>query len=393
MSVSISEKTNTLPVNIQGRKFHPDGADPPKEIIGLFCDEYENHNRPKSLEFVADDVSGTMITVVGSNGRDIAVTTNSKNELVIDGKTYREVDDDKLKFEVVNDKLLVLRDGKALEGYTPIELQENAFLLRKLDDVTKNAKLGSFRELYETVVESIKTPSLMPALSATPSAVNKVAEDSRNQEMSFSGFLSRGLEDKSNGLEKQKFQYGGYDSSTVTTVNTWSDVLKSGAVKENSDGSVTLTTSGDRPRVQFYPDDRVAGGRHTTRIEDLKDVSFDFSIDHWNKGDAAWIYELHKVGDGQAMAIGFNQEGKLMLANGDTNETEISMVDAGRIAIDYVGNNANISIYNKDGSLRGDASIKVSGEEVHVKGIEVYNRRAAAYTEASVTFGRIAFGA
>lgn len=360
-------------VNRRGRDIH---ADP--ESKKAFADLY----KPTTLEIVADDVSGTMFTVVGANGRNIAAGTNRNNELVIDDQTYREVDDDLLKFEVCDGKLFVLHDGKALEGYTPIELHDDAFLLRKLNDVSQNATLGSFRELNGKSVESLQ------ATAATPFQTNAAVGEG---ELNFATFLSRSLEGSFNGLEKQKFQYGGYDKSTVKTVHTWDDVLKSRAVSENHDGTVTLRTSAERPRVQFYPDDDVAGGRRTTSTEDLRDVSFEFSIENWKRGDAAWIYELHKVGDGQAMAIGYNQEGKLMLANGKTNETDISLVGAGKIAIEYNGNNATVSVYNRDGALRGSEAIKVSGSEVHVKGIELYNRRAAADTEATVTFGRIKF--
>ena len=111
-----------------------------------------------------------------------------------------------------------------------------------------------------------------------------------------------------------------------------------------------------------------------------------------DRGEAAWIYEHHKVGDGQAMAIGFNQEGNLMLANGNTTETDIPLVDAGGVAINYTGNTASVSVLNKDGSVRGSESIEIAGDEVLIKGIELYNRRAAADTELSATFNQISFG-
>lgn len=379
--------------------------DASEQDIATFNEDYNKESTPSSsstFDVVVDDAAGTLFTVTADDGREIVVATDDENRLIIDGKATEEVDDDKLTFSTENGELTVLRDGKALEGYTPIKLQD-ASVDYKLDDIKQNSQTGSIMLFDSAIGPSAFYDSITPRENDGGFGSTEIVADVEAVEgvsgialteggMSFTDFLSQSLETGVNGLEKQKFQYGGYDSSEVTTLNTWKDVLETGAVQENGDGSVTLTTSGDVPRVQFYPDDDVEGGRQSTKIEELRDVAFDMDITGYTEGDAAWIYELHKMGDGQAMAIGFNQEGNLMLANGNTTETEISLVDAGGVAIDYQGSTANVTVLNKDGSYRDEASIEISGSEVHVKGIELYNRRAAADTNVSATYNNIRVG-
>ena len=358
-----------------------------------------------SFEVVSDDASGTIFTLKGQDGQDVKAEVDKDNNLLINGENYGEVDDDTLNFSVKDGQLSVLHDGKALEGFTPIEVGEGAELTMGLDDVQGNAQSGTFTlngetikasntEAQEKITEFAEVQNSIAAAPGTENLQEYNPETATNFEgdMTFSSYLSTLMEQDAFGLDQQKFQYGGYDSSDVKTLTNWQDVLDTGVVRENSDGSVTLSSSESTPRVQFYPDDDVPGGREPTPVSELQDTQFGFSIDGWTEGEAAWIYEHHKVGDGQAMAIGFNQEGNLMLANGNTTETDIPLVDAGGVAINYTGNTASVSVLNKDGSVRGSESIEIAGDEVLIKGIELYNRRAAADTELSATFNQISFG-
>lgn len=358
-----------------------------------------------SFEVVSDDAAGTIFTSTGQNGQEVKAEVNEDNHLLINGEDFGEVDDDVLTFNIKDGQVSVLHDGKALEGFTPIDLGKGAEFVMGLDDVQGNSQKGTFTVNGETIEASNKVAEealvefaeVQNSVAAAPGTENIAEYDptrapSFEGDMTFSDYLSTLMKGDAFGLDQQKFQYGGYDSSDVKTLNNWEDVLATGVVRENEDGSVTLSTSESTPRVQFYPDDDVPGGREPTAVSDLQDTKFGFSIDGWTEGEAAWIYEHHKVGDGQAMAIGFNQQGNLMLANGETTETDISLVDASGVAIDYTGSTANVSVLNADGSVRGTESIEVSGDEVLIKGIELYNRRAAADTEVSATFNQISFG-
>lgn len=358
-----------------------------------------------SFDMVSDDAAGTIFTIANEDGSEFSAEINENNRLIIDGQAYSEVDDDTLSFSINNGQLSVLHDGKALAGYTPMDVGTNASLTTGLQDTQGNAQHGRFVLNGDTIEAG--NPEEQNELSSYAEVQNSIAAapgtevispNNTSQKSSFQGdatfkdYLSTLMGGDAFGLEQQKFQYGGYDSSDVRTLTEWDDVLATGTVRENQDGSITLSSSAQTPRVQFYPDDDAPGGRSPTKVSELQDVEFGLSIDGWSEGEAAWIYELHNVGDGQAMAVGFNQEGKLMLANGETTETDISLVDAAGVSIDYNNGAANVSILNQDGSVRGTESIQINADEVHVKGIELYNRRAAADTELSATFNQIRFG-
>lgn len=367
----------------------------------------EPNTQSTSFQIVSDDTAGTIFTVTQSNGETVNAEIDENNHLVIDGVKYGEVDDDTLDFHLSNGKLIVMHDGRELKGYIPIDVDSSSGMNIKLDDLSKSTQNGNltFQNLegHSTTSDHNAAPTPTASASTVPTnntpattrqstqteppveaSNNAVARESDGT-ITFSEYLSQSMEGNSNGLQQQKFQYGHYDSSDVSTVRTWEEVLATGVVTENDDGSVTLTSSEDTPRVQFYPDD-ADDNRVPTKTSDLRDVKFDMSIDGWEEGEAAWIYELHQIGDGQAMAIGFTEEGNMMLANGNTHETDISLVDAGGISISYEGNVATVTVYNKDGSERGSETVEVTSDEVHVKGIEVYNRRSAPDTSVSVTF-------
>ncbi|MBX2848157.1 MAG: hypothetical protein KTR16_07555 [Acidiferrobacterales bacterium] len=358
-----------------------------------------------SLDIISDDASGNIFTIKSEDGAEISAEIDEENQLVINGKVYAEVDDDALNFSINDGQLSILHNGKTLEGYTPIDVGTNATMTPGFDDVQGNAQHGRFeingetiqannpneQELLSNYAEIQDSVAAAPGTDTIP-AYNSAQGSNFQGDMTFKDYLSTLMGQDAFGIEQQKFQYGGYDSSDVSTLTDWEDVLATGTVRENEDGSITLSSSAETPRVQFYPDDNAAGGRTPTQVSDLQDVAFGFSIDGWSQGEAAWIYELHNVGDGQAMAIGFNEEGNLMLANGNTDETEISLVDAAGVSIDYSNGAANVSVLNQDGSVRGTESIQINTDEVHVKGIELYNRRSAADTELSATFNQISFG-
>ena len=357
-----------------------------------------------NFDLVVDDAAGTLFTTTGADGREIAAKTDSNNNLIIDGVNYGDVDDDKLSFSTDNDQLTVMKDGKALSGFNPIELKPGSNANLVFENVEQNSQRGSITLNEPTHGTSQFFSESTPRANDGGFGSTEIREDVTpvgpitpvklsEGSMSASEYLSSSLEGPVAGLEKQKFQYGGYDKEDVTTLNKWEDVLATGVVKENSDGSITLTTSKDVPRNQAYPDDDVEGGRQATKVSDLKDMGFDFSIDGWEEGEAAWIHELHKKGDGQAFAFGFNQEGNLLMSNGDEQlETDIPFVDAGGVNVNYEGNTAHVSVLNKDGTVRGTESMEIKDSEVHVKALEVYNRRAAADTSVAVTFNNFRFG-